>query len=441
MADHTAIAAVSRTLRTLLLDRMTVVTSVTLAPPDISVAGVPGPRINLYLFQVKQQAELMAQEIPGHGHPAAFGQPPLSLVLRYLLTSHSQQQDQPDSDINAQILLGDAMRVLHDFGGRIEAQAITRPAVGVVGQPILEPALQNEFERVKLTLHVTSLEDLVRLWSAIPEANFRRAAVYEVSVVRIESRRPRRQAPPVEQRRVFASTARRPLIAEAYVTPPNPNDPRGEQRVRIGEEITLACEGVNAARLYVRLGRLELIRVPVPANGVIRLPIPDDQYPIDLDHPALRPIPPGDQLQPGPLVVQVVAVRETEGVAGALGIGTTLLQDRASGSNTVLFQLVPRIAGLVPPAGPAATILQINGDRLWTPDGPSEVLIRDAPVTIRPPGPGDPWAAPTPTQIEIPIAEAAALLAAPLPAGSPHDVAVQVNGARSRDPVIFTLTP
>lgn len=441
MADHTAIAAVSRTLRTLLLDRMSAVTSVTLAPPDISVAGVPGPRINLYLFQVRQQPELLSQEIPGHGHPASFGRPPLSLVLRYLMTSYSQQEDQPDSDINAQILLGDAMRVFHDFGGRIESQAITRPAVGVVGQPIIEPALQNEFERVKVTMDAAGLEDLVKLWSAIPEANFRRAAVYEASVVQIESRRPHRQATPVEQRRVFVSVARRPFIADAYVTPPAPADPRGEQRVRIAEEITLECEGVNAARLYVRLGRLEPIRVPIPANGIIRLITPDNLYPIDLDHPAARPIPPGDQLQPGPLVVQVLAIHETEGVSGALDRGTTALQDMASGSNTVLFQLVPRITGIAPPAGNAAAVLQINGTRLWTPDGPSEVLIRDAAVAIRPPQAGDPWVAPTSTIVQIPVADAAALLPAPPPGGTPHTLAVQVNGARSRDAVVFTLAP
>ena len=441
MADHTAIAAVSRTLRTLLLDRMNVMTPVTLAPPDISVAGVPGPRINLYLFQVKQQAQLLNQEIPGHGHPASYGRPPLSLVLRYLMTSYSQQEDQQDSDLNAQVLLGDAMRVFHDFGGRVESQAITRPAVGVVGQPIMEPALQNEFERVKVTLEVASLEDLVKLWSAIPEANFRRAAVYEASVIQIESRRPRRQAPPVEQRQVFVSVARRPFIAQAYVTPPAPNDPRGELRVRIGEEITLECEGIRAARLYVRLGRLEPIRVPVPANGIVRLPIPDDQYPIDLDHPAVRPIPPGDQLQPGALVVQVLAVHETEGVSGALDRGTTLLQDMTSGSNTALFLLVPRIAGIAPLAGNAATVLQINGDRLWNPDGPSEVLIRDAAITIRPPAPGDPWVAPTPTVVQVPVADAVPFLPAPPVGGTPHALAVQVNGARSRDAVVFTLTP
>ncbi len=441
MADHTAIAAVSRTLRTLLRDRMSNAVTVTLAPPDISIAGAAGPRVNLYLVEVKQTGDLSNLDMPGRGHPASYGQPPLSLVLHYLMTSHSQQDDQQDSDINAQVLLGDAMRVLHDLGGRIEAQAITRPAVGIVGQPILDPALQNEFERIKLTLRPIGVDEIVKIWSAIPEANFRRSVVYEVSVVRIESGRPRRQAPPVEARRVFAHVARRPFIASAYVTPPAPNLPRGEMRVRVGEEITLECESVRAARLYVRLGRLEPIRVPPPADGVVRLIVPDAQYPIDLDHAAPRPIPAGDQLQPGPLTVQVIAIHETEGVSGALDAGVHLLQDRASASNVALFQLTPRIVGIAPAGGPAATLLQIVGTRLWTPDGASEAILGDAPVVIRPPGPGDPWAAPTPTAIEIPVVEAARFLPAPPAGGVAHRLSVQVNGARSRDPTMFTLTP
>jgi hypothetical protein len=192
---------------------------------------------------------------------------------------------------------------------------------------------------------------------------------------------------------------------------------------------------------YVRLGGLEPIRVPLPPDGIIHISIPDNLYPVDLDHPAVRPIPPADQLQPGPLVVQVVAVHEAEGAAGALGPAATMFQDRAFASNIALFQLVPSIALIAPLAGSAATLLQINGTRLWNPDGPSEVLIRDAAVTIRPPAPGDPWVAPTPVMVQIPVAEAAALLPPPPAGGTPYPLAVQVNSARSRDAMIYTLTP
>ena len=153
MASHAAIAAVSRTLRTLLLDRMVTGAQVTIAPPDVAVTGLDGARVNLYLFELLENASLKNQEIPGTGHPGAFGRPPLSLNLRYLLTTYSDAEAQPDTDINAQTILGDAMRVLHDFGHRIDTLTITNPAAGWVGDAVLDDELTGEFERVKITLH------------------------------------------------------------------------------------------------------------------------------------------------------------------------------------------------------------------------------------------------------------------------------------------------
>lgn len=442
MADHNAIAAVSRTLRTLLRDRLSnAAVAVTLVPPDVEPSDAHGARVNLYLFHVGNHPQLANQEIPGHAHPSEYGSPPLSLKLRYLLTSHSQSEDGVDSDINAQVLLGDAMQVLHDLGGRVEELAITRPSVGTVGQPILDAMLANEFERVKLTFEPASLEELTKLWAALPEANFRRSVIYHVSVIQIESTIPKRRPQPVTERRLFASITRRPLIREVYVTPVTPADPLGEARARIGDEITLEVDGIETAKAaFVRLGRLDPIAVDPPYGGQIRLVIPDDQYPPS--HPPPLAIPERNRLQPGALVIQLVTVREIEGVAGGLDRGQPILDDRAAASNTAVLQLVPSItAPLNPTSGNAATILKIKGSRLWRPGGLTEVLIGDAPVRVTIPGAGDPWAMPTPTKIEVPIADAAALLPTPPAGGTDYSLAVQVDGARSRDDITFKLKP
>lgn len=433
MADHTAIAAVSRTLRTLLRDRMLVNAAVTLAPPDVAVADVDGARVNLYLFQVLESAELKNQEIPGHGHPAAYGRPPLSLNLRYLLSTRSAIETQADSDLNAQTLLGDAMRVLHHFGNRIDELGITNAAAGVIGDPILDAALREEFERVKIVLHPASLDDLTKVWSALSEENFRRSAVYEATVVQIETIEPRPAPRPVESRRILASVRRRPMIRQVYVTPAA-GEPIGELRVRVGEEITIVAEQTLAERLYVRFGGLEPIRVSPPGDGRIRITVPDDQYPIDIDHVAVRPIPEVDRLQPGVLEIQVVAEHPADGVEGGLGAGVNLTEPRRYASNTALLQLVPQIASSTPNAGPAATLLRVTGTRLWHARAEiAEVIIGDAAVRIRAPGPGDTWAAPTANAVEVPVADAASLLAVQAPADPPYPVAVQVDGARSRD--------
>lgn len=442
MADHTAIAAVSRTLRTLLLDRMSTSAAVTLAPPDVTVTGVDGGRVNLYLFHVSENAGLKNQEVPGHGHPAAYGRPPLSLNLRYLLTTHSGTETQPDADLNAQGLLGDAMRVLHRFGNRIDTLTIENAVAGTVGDPILDAALTDEFERVKFVLHPVSLDDLTKVWSALSEENFRRSVAYEATVVQIESGEPRRAPLPVETRRILATVRRQPVIRAVYVAPA-PGEPIGELRARVGDALTIRAEHALAERLYLRIGTLEPIRITPSGDGRIQIAVPDDQYPPDLDNPAPRPIPAEDRLQPGPVEVQLIAEHPADGVAGGLDRGQPVSELRRYRSNIGLMQLVPRVTGVTPAAGSAGGILQITGTRLWHARAEAvEVIIGDAAIPVRPPGATDPWAAPTATQVEVPISEAAALLPDPPPAGDTYPVFVQVDGARSRDTgVDFTLEP
>jgi hypothetical protein len=194
MSDYRAIAGVSASLRNLLRNRMEGPVDVTIAPPDITINGIAGRRLNLYLYEINENGSLKNQEIPGHGHPAAYGHPPLSLNLSYLLTAHGDNEAAADADLVAQQILGDAMRVLHDF-------AIITPNLREDDDPtrprILDPSLIGEFEQVKIILQPTNLEDFSKIWTALPQANFRRSVAYEVSVVQIESQRPRRFPRPV----------------------------------------------------------------------------------------------------------------------------------------------------------------------------------------------------------------------------------------------------
>jgi hypothetical protein len=262
----------------------------------------------------------------------------------------------------------------------------------------------------------------------------------EARVVQLESRRPRRQAQPVERRRLLVSVAHAPTIAAAYLTPPPPPaDSLRDMRIAIAEELTIEHEPITAERLYVRLGTLEPIRIPLPSDGRIRLLLPDDQYPVDLDHAAVRPIPLDQRLQPGTLEVHLLGVTATEGVEGALDRGVPVTEDRALRSNTALLQVVPVITATSPAFGNGGAILRVTGQRLWAPHLPSQVLVGNAAVAVRPPQPGDPWAAPTPLQVEVPVSAIAASL---LPSATPYPVGVQVNGARSRETgFTFRLDP
>jgi len=174
----------------------------------------------------------------------------------------------------------------------------------------------------------------------------------------------------------------------------------------------------------------------------IRIVVPDDFYLPDLDNPLPRPIPASQQLQPGPLEVQLLAERTDEGVEGGLDHGKAVTSVSRHSSNVALLQLVPQVILVTPSTGNAATVLNVTGTRLWHPAARfAEVVIGDAAVPIRAPGPGDPWAAPTPIAVQVPVADAAARLPIQASGVLPYPVAVEVDGARSRDPVGFRMGP
>lgn len=427
MADFFAVAAVSRTLRTLLLDRMRTGVAVTIAPPDLTIDGLDGQRVNLYLMQVNENANLKNDQGFSRGHPASYGRPPLSLNLRYLMTSHSDSETQPESDITAQEILGDAMQVMHEFGNHLDTLTQVTLAPPAMMEPILDPGLTDEIERLKITLHPVTLEDVTKVWSALSEENFRRSIVYEVTVVQIFPEEATRVAPPVEERRVFVSLAQRPTIERVFLSP-GPGASESEMRVSVGEEITIVARDTNADRLFVQFGDLPPMRVPPAPDGRIRVVIPDAVLQVDYDPVVNQPLAPLDLLQPGTLRIRLIAEISVEGVAGGEGTGTLIEEQRRLYSNVSLMQLVPEITGIAPINGAAGTILRIDGTRLWH-AGAAESLIAigDGGVAIRAPEVPGAWAMPTPTSVEVPVDEAEL---APRP--QPYPVAALVDGARSR---------
>ena len=442
MASHTAIAAVSRSLRTLLLDRMVTGAAVTLAPPDVEVTGVNGARVNLYLMQAIENAALKNQEIPGQGHPAAYGHPPLSLDLRYLVTTHSAMENQEEADLNAQTILGDAMRVMNDFGNRIDQLAIVNPVAGTPGDPILHPDLTREFERLKVVLHPASLDDITKVWSAVSGTNFRRSVVYEVTVIQIETPAPRVQPQPVDDASHLhdsAQTARNRrclCVAGRSRRSHRRNsgaDRRGDHhRLPRPRWPTSSMSGSarssrSAFRLPATVGCASWFRtISTRSISIIHR---NDRY--------RRPSscrPDRWRFSSSPCIRSRASKAGLGGEPPSAARGVTR---RTSG----FCNSAPRITPpAVPTSGNAATILHVDGNRLWHPGARTvEVIVGDAAIPVRPPGVGDPWAAPTPTAVEVPMSAAGDLLDI---SATPYPVAVQVDGARSRDSgVTFILGP
>ena len=432
MAGPAAIAAVSRTLRTLLLDQMEAPVEVTLAPPDVQVAGVTKRHVNLYLMEVLEHPTLANDEIPGEGNPASYGRPPLSLNLRYLMTTHSQDEDHIDSDLNAQTLLGDAMRVMHEFGNQLHSLKITKASAGAVGDILLDMDLRNEYEKLKLRLHPAKLDEITKVWSAVSGTNFRRSVIYEVTVIQIESKLPRKVAKPVEKRRIMASVKRRPEILDAYVVPVPASLVTSLKQAQIGDTIAINAMGLTADKLYVKIGTLQPIRIPPQADGVIQIALPDAQYPIDLDHVAPRPIPSHEMLQPGPLDIRLIANDPVDGVEGGLDAGKALVGvARNLESNSAVLQLVPTQVALNPGAGPISTKLVVQGKRLWHASARGvQIIVGDAAIPVMGPGSANP---PSATSVTADLSSADSLIPT---VGQTYTVQVLVDGALSRGPVL-----
>src|SRR5258708_6496300 len=354
MSSYKGIRAVSSTLKNLLTAEMeTQPIHVTLLPPDVAPASATGRRINLYLYMVTENGSLSNQEIPGEGHPGSYGHPPLSLNLHYLMTGYPDSETGDDRDLKAQEVLGDGMRVLHDF------------AIITGDSSFAAPELLNEFESVRISLQPANLEEFAKVWTALPAANFRCSVAYNVTVIQIESKTPRQLATPVQKRRLHLSLDRRPRVESIYRTPIAPGDPIGDSRAAVTQSIMITGTNFKATKTWVQIGTLDAIGVVLLPNGDIQLAVPDALYPADFDHPLPRPIPADAQLQPGPQLVQVLVQRPGEGVEGGLDKGSPISDAMVQGSNQSVFVLVPSIAGISPPSGSSAATLTMTCTRLF----------------------------------------------------------------------------
>jgi hypothetical protein len=349
MSDYTAIAGVSYTIRDLLKDRMEGAVDVTFAPPDKQITDKSGKRLNLYLYLVTENGFLKNQEIPGHGNPGAFGRPPLSLNLYFLMTAYGANETEDSADFEAQQVLGDAMRVLHDFSIVTDSLEITRASVGTVGSPLLNKPLIGEFEHLRITLQPLSLEDITKIWTAMPQASFRRSVAYEVSVVQIESQAKRRfpklvGEPEKAGPRVYAVPFPNPRIDELRVI--RQEDVKKEERpypyARIGD--TLVIKGGNLAgdSIRVQLGSVEV--AGSISAGRIEVTIPDDSA-----------------LQPGAQTVQILS---------DVDMGEPSTPHIGLRSNLAVFMLVPYVKTVAHPGG-----LILTGSRLYGEDMECMALV------------------------------------------------------------------
>ena len=264
MSSPLAIATVTAVLKDLLNDGLVnsdlsaSVGTVTVSalPPDRVGTGNDEPsRLNLFLYQVTGNAGWRNQDYPSRdsgGRPVA--NPPLPLDLHYLLTAYGAD------DLDAEILLGYAMQLLHEMP--VLTPALIRKTFSATSPvtdklmpasvPDRNPAdLADQVELCKIAPRYLTTEELSRLWSAM-QARYRPSMAYDVSVVLIESTTPVKAALPVRAPALTVVPITRPSIDR--IDPPV---------ARAGDSVTVEGSSLKGEDTVVVVGGIEV----TPAAG------------------------------------------------------------------------------------------------------------------------------------------------------------------------------
>ena len=202
MSGPLAIAAVTAVLKDLLTmgllehDLSSIGSyAVTALPPDRISTGTDEPnQLNLFLYHLTPNLGWRNEGLPSRdarGNRSANA--PLALDLHYLLTAYGA------ADLNAEVLLGFAMQMLH------ESQTLTRGKLRqVLGTPspfgsLSALDLADQIETIKISPVYLNTEELSKMWTAM-QSRYRPTMAYTVSVVLIQANEAVSAPPPVLKR-------------------------------------------------------------------------------------------------------------------------------------------------------------------------------------------------------------------------------------------------
>jgi len=274
MSNALAIAGVTAVLRDRLNDGLinhnvsgvlgsTVTISV--MPPDrvLPADGTESSQLNLFLYQVTPNPGWRNEDLPSHDPSGRhrLSNAPLALDLHYLLSSYS------GGDLHAEILLGYAMQLMHEFPvitrEMIRIALNPSPDVGIELPPALRAlagsGLADQVELLRITPQYLNTEEVSKLWTAT-QSSYRPTTAYQVSVVLIEAAQPTRPTLPVLTRGEVDPVSRRErgAVVSPDLVPPLPTIeavvPAGKQPVvRLDDAVTLPGHHLDGTGREVRL--------------------------------------------------------------------------------------------------------------------------------------------------------------------------------------------
>lgn len=177
MSDYSVIADIGATLVGLLRENMSDLLAADaialLSPAELDGQDI---RLTLFLYQISENPQLK-NVIPPPEPSGLRRAPSLQLELSYLLTAHGSRLtgDRTDRTLEAHRLLGRAMRIFYDHA--------------LLGGSVLRGNLAGTAEEFRLNLQPLGLDDLTKLWTALPNNPLKASAGYLVTPVAIDSLR------------------------------------------------------------------------------------------------------------------------------------------------------------------------------------------------------------------------------------------------------------
>ena len=251
MSNSLAIAAVTATLQSILQTRVPEQadlsdTQVTILPLDKARGTNSFNQINVFLYMVSRSAAWVNQSMPGRTLPGETGYPPLPLNLYYLVTAFGRDDDvaQP----YGHELLGRAMSILQDYP--VLSGDDIRAATGAL-LPLND--LDQQPERVRITFHPLSIDELSKLWTGFA-MQYRLSAAYEVALTLIESTRANRTPVPVLTRgKNNSGVASQPDLTPLVPTLISITPPHRQDSARLGDQVTVAGVKLDGSNVALQL--------------------------------------------------------------------------------------------------------------------------------------------------------------------------------------------
>jgi hypothetical protein len=324
MSNFLAIATVTATMAQLIQSSAQAAVSgaqVSTKAPDAPAVAGTDPRVNLYLYQVSQNAAYRNADAPTRRSDGTLMEKPqAALDLHYLISFYGNE-----GELVPQRLLGSTVSAIHSQP--VLSRDSIRDLIGHARYPhtadeyLKASDLADSIELVKFAPLPLSLEELSKLWSVMVQTPYSLSIAYQASVVLIQPDMLPQKALPVLSPAVFVHTLGLPVISS--VEP---------QILEMSPMATLTINGqsLNAKGVGVKISGMD---APTPtANS-------DEQLVVGL--------PAG-----------VMAGVQTVQVVHPLNLGTNQEPHKGFQSNLGVFILTPKINTISysPTPAPAVTI-------------------------------------------------------------------------------------